>query len=329
MTTIDSNLSRRGLLAGSAAVAAYGLVGGYPARAKAPMQGVQAPSVYRFKLGAFEGTVISDGPIPIGDAKPEMFKGMSKEDIDRELAANFLSSSNVTLEQNALVINTGDKLVLFDTGVGISKAFGDKTGRLLSNLKAAGIDPKNVDAVVVTHAHPDHCWGLVDTDHALNFPNAQIYMTEADLKFWTDEGKRSIPMVGGFIDPTRATLLPHRERIVFVKDGQEILPGIHVIATPGHTVGHTSYMITSQGQSLFNTADIVHHHVLLVQNPKIEFGFDTDPKQGVATRIRMFEMLAAQKTMILAYHFPWPGIGHIAKRGDGFHYTPAPLQTVL
>lgn len=328
MTTIDSNLSRRGLLAGSAAVAAYGLLGG-PVHAKAPMQGVQAPSVYRFKLGAFEGTVISDGPIPIGDAKPEMFKGMSKEDIDRELAANFLSPSNVTLEQNALVINTGDKLVLFDTGVGVFKAFGDKTGRLLSNLKAAGIDPKDVDAVVVTHAHPDHCWGLTDTDHALNFPNAQIYMTEADLKFWTDEGKRSIPMVGGFIDPTRATLLPHRERIVFVKDGQEILPGIHVIATPGHTVGHTSYMITSQGQSLFNTADIVHHHVLLVQNPKIEFGFDTDPKQGVATRIRMFEMLAAQKTMILAYHFPWPGIGHIAKRGDGFHYTPAPLQTVL
>lgn len=329
MPTFDRTLSRRGLLTGTAAIAAYGLAGGYPALAKAPMQGAQAPSVYRFKLGAFEGTVISDGPLMLGEAKPDMFKGMTKDAIDRELTANFLAPSNVTLEQNALIINTGDKVVLFDTGVGAAKGFGDKAGRLLSNLKAAGIDPKDVDAVVITHAHPDHCWGLTDAANTHNFPNAQIYMTEADLKFWTDESKRSLPFVGTFIDPTRAALLPHRERMVFVKDGQEILPGIHVISTPGHTVGHTSYMITSQGQTLCNTADIAHHSVLVVQNPKIEFSFDTDPKQGSATRIRMFDMLAAQRTMILAYHFPWPGIGHISKRGDGFHYTPEPLQTVL
>jgi len=323
------HLSRRHLLKGSAVLAASGWLGG-AALAKAPMQGVQAPSVYRFKLGAFEGTVISDGPLSIGDAKPELFGGLTQQTIDGDLANNFLSPRNVTLEQNALVINTGDKLVLFDSGVGgQSKDFGDKAGRLLSNLKAAGIDPKDIDAVVITHAHPDHCWGLVGADRAFNFPNAQIYMTEADLQFWTDESKRSMPFVGGMIDPTRAVLLPLRERMVFVKDGQEILPGIHVLSTPGHTVGHTSYMITSQGESLCNTADIAHHHVLVVQNPKVEFGFDTDPKQGAATRIRMFDMLAAQRTMILAYHFPWPGIGHIAKRGDGFHYTPAPLSTAL
>lgn len=323
------NLSRRNLLKGSAVLAASGWIGG-TALAKAPIQGVQAPSVYRFKLGAFEGTVISDGPLSIGDAKPDLFGGLTQQTIDGDLAGSFLSPRNVTLEQNALVINTGDKLVLFDTGVGgQSKDFGDKAGRLLSNLKAAGIDPKDIDAVVITHAHPDHCWGLVSADQAFNFPNAQIYMTEADLNFWTDESKRSMPFVGGMIAPTRAVLLPLRERMVFVKDGQEILPGVHVLSTPGHTVGHTSYMITSQGESLCNTADIAHHHVLVVQNPKVEFGFDTDPKQGVSTRIRMFDMLAAQRTMILAYHFPWPGIGHIAKRGDGFHYTPAPLRTAL
>jgi glyoxylase-like metal-dependent hydrolase (beta-lactamase superfamily II) len=326
---IDQTLSRRGLLTGTAAVAAYGLLGGHPSFAKAPMQGVQVPAVYRFKLGAFEGTVISDGPLAIGEAKPEMFNGMTKEALDRELTANFLSPSNVVLEQNALIINTGDKVVLFDTGVGVSKAFGDKAGRLLSNLKAAGIDPKDVDAVVLTHAHPDHCWGLTGAGGAFSFPNAQIYMTEADLTFWTDEGKRSMPFFGGFIDPTRAALLPQRDRIVFVKDGQEILPGIHVLATPGHTVGHVSYMITSQGESLCNTGDIAHHYVLVVQNPKVEFAFDTDPKQGSATRIKMFDMLAAQRTRALTYHFPWPGIGYIAKRGDGFHYTPAPQQTAL
>lgn len=329
MPIIDQTLSRRGLLTGTAAVAAYGLLGGHRALAKAPMQGTQAPAVYRFKLGAFEATVISDGPLLIGEAKPEMFKGMTKEAIDRELGANFLSPSNVVMEQNTLLINTGDKLVLFDTGVGADKSFGGKSGRLLSNLKAANIDAKDIDAVVITHAHPDHCWQLIDANKAHNFPNAQIYIAEADLKFWTDEGNRSLPFFGGFIDPTRAALLPHRERMVFVKNEQEILPGIHALSTPGHTVGHTSYMITSNGESLFNTADLAHHHVLIMENPKTEFAFDSDPKQGAATRIRMFDMVAAQKTMILAYHFPWPGIGHVSKRGDGFRYTPAPQQTVL
>lgn len=328
MSNINQTISRRGLLSGAAALSAYGLIDRQAALAKAPMLGAQAPSVYRFKLGAFEGTVISDGPLAIGEAKPDMFGGMTKEEIDRELAANFLAS-NLTLEQNALVINTGDKLVLFDTGVGNAPGFGDKVGKLPANLKAAGIDSKDIDAVVLTHAHPDHCWGLMNGSNSHNFPNAQIYIAEADLKFWTDEGKRNLPFIGPMIDPTRAALLPLRDRMVFVKDGQEILPGIHAMATPGHTVGHTSYMITSQGESLFNTADIVHHHVLIVQNPKIEFAFDTDPKQGVATRIRTLDMLAAQKTRILAYHFPWPGIGHVAKRGEGFHYIAEPTKTVL
>jgi glyoxylase-like metal-dependent hydrolase (beta-lactamase superfamily II) len=154
-------------------------------------------------------------------------------------------------------------------------------------------------------------------------------MTQSDLEFWTDEGKKSVPLVGAFIDPTRAALLPNRDRIIFVKDGQEILPGIQAMAAPGHTVGHTVYMITSQGKTICNSADIVHHHVLIVENPKIEFGFDTDPKMGVATRIRIMDMLAAQRIPLVAYHFPWPGIGYIAKRGDGFHYTPSTLQMTL
>ena len=124
-------------------------------------------------------------------------------------------------------------------------------------------------------------------------------------------------------------MLPNRDRIVFVKDGQEFLPGIQAMAAPGHTVGHMVFMITSQGKTICNSADIAHHHVLIVENPKIEFAFDTDPKQGVATRIRILDMLAAQRIPLLAYHFPWPGIGYIAKRGDGFHYTPSTLQMTL
>jgi len=320
-------ISRREWLGGAAAAGALGL--GSPAFAKAPMLKTQVPAFYRFMHGNFELTVVSDGVLMIGEPKPETFGGVTKDVIDNTLRQNFLPTDNVALEQNVLVVNTGDKLVLFDAGTGTSKMFGDKAGRLLANLRAAGIDPKDVDAVVLTHAHGDHCWGLVDAAGARNFPNAQIYLTQSDLEFWTDEGKKSAPFIGAFIEPTRTALLPSRDRIVFVKDGQEILPGIQAIAAPGHTVGHTIFMITSQGKTICNLADVAHHHVLVVENPKIEFAFDTDGKQGAATRIRVFDLLAAQRIPFLAYHFPWPGIGYVAKRGDGFHYTPSIVQTAL
>lgn len=318
--------SRRELLVGAAAGA---LAMPRLAGAKAPMLNTQAPAYYRFRLGAFELTVVSDGPLGIGPPAPETFAGMTKDDIGRTLTDNFMPTDNVVLEQNALIVNTGDKLVLIDTGMGASKMFGDTPGKLLANLRAAGIDPKDIDAVALTHAHPDHCWGLVNAAGERSFPNAQIYMTQSDLEFWTDEGKKNIPAIAGMIDPMRAALLPNRDRIVFVKDGQEFLPGIQAMAAPGHTVGHTVFLITSQGKTICNSADIAHHHVLIVENPKIEFAFDTDPKQGVATRTRILDMLAAQRIPLLAYHFPWPGIGHVAKRGDGYRFIASSVQTTL
>jgi glyoxylase-like metal-dependent hydrolase (beta-lactamase superfamily II) len=322
----SSSLSRRALLAGVSACGLAGLAS--PAFAKAPMLNKLAPAYYRFKIGAFEATVVSDGPLALGEPKPEFFVGVTKEEMTRDLTDNFLPTDNVVLEQNALVLNTGSKLVLFDTGTGKAKMFGDKSGRLPSNLRAAGIDPKNIDTIILTHAHPDHCWGLMDAKKR-NFPNAQIYLSQADLDFFTDEGKRSIPFLGQLIDPTRAALLPNRDRIKFVKDGQEVVPGVQAMAAPGHTVGHTIYMVTSQNKTMCVTADLAHHSVLMMQHPKIEFGYDTDGKQGAATRIRVFDMLAAQRIPFLAYHFPWPGIGHVAKQGDSFRYVPTPQLTAL
>src|SRR4030095_7356394 len=116
------------------------------------------------------------------------------------LTENFLPTDKVKLEQNTLLLNTGDKLVLIDTGTGPQKLMGPDTGKFLANLKAAGIDPKDIDAVAITHAHPDHCWGLLGENATRNFANAQIYLAQSDLEFWTDEGKKSIPFVGGFID---------------------------------------------------------------------------------------------------------------------------------
>jgi glyoxylase-like metal-dependent hydrolase (beta-lactamase superfamily II) len=285
-----------------------------------------APAFYRFKVGELEATIVSDGPLPLGDAS-SVFKGATKPEIDKLLTENFASPDKFVAEQNALVVNNGERLVLIDTGVGSVTTFGPNTGRLLSNLRQSGIDPKDIDAVVITHAHVDHLGGLM-AGGTRAFPNAQIYMTQVDFDFWTDEGKLGSPLKD-FIQIARDSLLPNRDRIVFVKADQEFLPGMHMLSTPGHTVGHFSVVVSSGGQSLCNVADVVHHNVLAPQRPRVQFAFDTDPEQAVASRLRLFDMLATDRVPLLAYHFPWPGLGHLARSADAFRYVPMQLSTVL
>jgi glyoxylase-like metal-dependent hydrolase (beta-lactamase superfamily II) len=300
-----------------------------PAPASHPMANEQVPAAYRFKVGGFECTVVSDGPLRLGAATAELFKGYTQERIDAVLGANFLDRNNFQVEQNALVVNTGEKLVLIDTGMGFRKVYGPRSGRLLANLRAAGIDSASIDVVALSHAHPDHVWGLVGEDGKPNFPNAQIYITQADLEFWTDAGKLSDPALGRYIGPIRDTLLPLRERIVLLKDGQEVVPGMQALSTPGHTVGHTSFVIGSQGSSIVYIGDLGHQPLLQMENPRAEFARDTDPKQGVSSRLRVFDMVASGKIPIVAYHFPWPGVGHVAKNGDNYRYVAIEMQTVL
>ena len=324
--------TRRSMLSGSAAFAAAGLLGERSvasANAKALLTNTQAPAFYRFGLGTIEAVVVSDGPIgPLGEPSAT-FIGAPKEEIGNILADNFLVTNSMVFEQNALVVNTGGRLVLFDTGMGSTKVFGPHTGRLFASLKAAGISQDDIDAVVLTHAHPDHCWGLIGEDGKPSFLNAQVYMAEADFVFWTDQAKLSQETVKSMIEGARRSLGPNRDRIVFVKDGQEFLPGIQALAAPGHTVGHTMYMITSQGQTLCFTGDVALHHVLSVEKPQLAFVYDTDATQAVKTRLRTLDMLASQRLPFLAYHFPWPGIGHVARHQGGFRYIAMPMRMVL
>lgn len=319
--------SRRNLLAGASAGLAAGMAGfPAPSFAKAPMLNTQAPSFYRFKLGDLEATVVSDGPLPIGPAS-RVFRGPPPNELDKLITEHFLPTDNVVLDQNALVINTGERLVLFDTGMLSVKRPNAATGRLPASLQQASIDPKDIDAVVLTHPHIDHCGGMVTEDGARVFPNAQVYMQQIDLDFWMDDKRLGTPAEGSALT-ARKNLPPYRDRIVFIKDGQEILPGIHAIHTPGHTVGHTTYVISSGGKSIAFIGDIAHH-VILFEKPRIEVTFDTDPKQGAETRVKLFERLTAERIPILVYHMPWPGIGQLAKQGEGFRYVPTPMQFVL
>lgn len=331
----DHLISRRSLLvgAGAAAAAAYaGVPGGSPtAQAKAPFSKTQAPAFYRFNHGKMQMTVVSDGPLPLGDPSGA-FLGASKEELSQLLTDNFLPTTNAVLDQNVLVVNAGDRLLMIDTGMGTSTMFGPTTGKLLTNLKAAGIDPADIDGILATHAHSDHIWGIMNDNGQPNFPNAQIYISQADFDFWTDESKLSMTepaYMKPFVEGARKHLLPNRDRIVFFKDGEEFLPGITAISAPGHTVGHTVFMITSDGKPLAAIGDLTHHQVLLVERPRLEFAYDTDPKQSADTRVRILDMLATDRIPLLAYHFAWPGYGYVSKRGDGFRYHPSPVQWEL
>lgn len=326
-----TNPDRRTLLRGAAALGTAPLLMPGFARAAAPFLNRQAPAWYRFKFGDYEATVVSDGRLPLGKPVPA-FPASPPDEIIGLLQGAFLPPDAATLEQNALILNTGKQLILFDTGMGDSmgadsKMFGPTTGQLLTNMKAAGIDPAQIDVVILTHAHCDHCWALIDAEGKRVFPNARVVVSEADLKFWTDPANKKGPsFMPAFIDGATKNLNAYRDRMDMAVHEKEVAPGIIALSAPGHTVGHTIYAITSGNQTMINTGDLAHHHILLLKKPLWEFSFDTDPKLSAQSRLKALDRFATDRNLILSYHFPWPGLGHVVRAGDGFDWVPAGMD---
>lgn len=264
---------------------------------------------HRFRIGEMNATVVSDGPLTLGPPH-KVFRGPPAKAIADALTATGQATDALHVAQNCLVVDTPAGRALFDTGLGDEKPYGPDSGKLLASLAEAGIAPESIDAVVLTHAHSDHCWGTPA------FRNARIIMAEAELAYWTADPPLEThrPSLEGF----RRHILPLRDRIETVRDKQAFLPGVQAWATPGHTPGHLAFLFEG-GWCL--TGDAAWHDPLSYAFPEAQAAYDTDRAQGVQTRLRVLDRLAADRLRVIGYHHPWPGLGWVERGAGGFRFV--------
>jgi glyoxylase-like metal-dependent hydrolase (beta-lactamase superfamily II) len=275
---------------------------------------------YPFSVGAIKGCIISDGKLDLGSPE-KVFLGETRQSVEQALTSNFLPTEQIVVDQNILFFSLGNTNVLVETGVGSFTGFGQGAGKLVENLSAAGIEPAQIDAILCSHPHPDHVGGLCTADGQPTFPNASIYLAEHDFHYWTDETLLD-SWAAAAIRVARANLLPLRERLIFICDGEEFLPGVTAHFTPGHTAEHICFELRAGTDTLFLLGDLAHHAVLSLENPLLTFAADLEPATAAKTRTHVLSTLAAERTRVLGYHFPWPGLGHIAKQEAGFRFIP-------
>jgi glyoxylase-like metal-dependent hydrolase (beta-lactamase superfamily II) len=296
------------------------LLPAFPAAAKEAPAGTQVAGVYRLKVGSYEITVLNDGWLPI---ESKNYSG-DPAGAEKLLRAAFLPDATPT-PVNQWLINTGDKLILVDTGT--SNVFAPTLGRTLKSIAAAGVNPADIDAVVITHIHPDHAAGLLTTDKKVAFPNATVHVNGEEYAWWC-EGDIKVPdkkpFWKGFAEIGRTAFKPYADagKVQTFKDGTEIAPGVTAVTARGHTVGHTMVRVTSSGGDMLMWTDIVHNAALQFPEPDRSIAFDLDPPTAIATRKKVMDMTATDKIMVAGTHIAFPGIGHVAKAGTGYAWFP-------
>ena len=325
-----TELTRRRIVA-AAATAAAGALAPFapPVQAAAPLARTQAPSFYRCKVGEFEVTVVNDGaraiPLPA-----QFVRNVGNEQVLAAAEAAYMPKGSIIAPFNPIVVNTGAKLVLIDTGYG--PGLGPTVGLLPSTLAAAGFDPKAIDIVLISHMHGDHILGLKTPDGALAFPNAEIKVPAIDWAFWMNDDNMSRAPEGftktsfGF---NRKIFSNLADKVTRYEWGREVAPGITAVETSGHTPGHTSFVIASGSSQLFFQGDVTNVPDLFLRNPDWQVMFDHEPEKAVATRRRVYDMASADKLLVSGYHFPFPGLGYIEKSGSGYRLIPAAWNPVI
>lgn len=284
-----------------------------------------AVEFHRYKVGDIEMTVLSDGfrMVPLDN----YIINASKDEIAAALAAAGLPTDKVKNTFAPIVIATAGKRVLVDAGNGEAMAVQSKgeRGYLHESLAAAGLARDGIDTVVISHFHADHVNGLLTADGKPAFPNAEIKVPEVEWKFWMDDGEMSRASAG------RMTELFQNNRRVFDALGRkvtpyawdkEVAPGVTAVGTPGHSIGHTSYVVSSGGKQVYVQSDVTNVPYLFARHAGWQGFFDQDPAQAVATRKRVYDMLITDKLPVQGFHHPFPGLGRVERDGEGYRVVP-------
>src|SRR6201996_168354 len=331
-----TDLNRRDLLAGAAlAGAATALTSlGTPARASEPPAGAQAPGFYRYKVGSYECTSINDGArsFPLPDT---FVKNVAKPEALKAAEEAYMPAGMVTVPFNPQLINTGSKLILIDTGNGVANLEPTKgaVGRTLQNLAAAGVDPKSIDTVLLSHLHPDHTNGLRAADGSMAFPNAEIMVPSVEWAFWTSDENaakaQSNEMMKNYFANVKKTFAGIETKVTKYAGDKEVAPGITSISTPGHTPGHTSFAIASGNAKILIQSDVTNIPEFFLKNPDWHVVYDTDADLAQTTRHKFYDMAAAEKATVVGFHFAFPSIGHVEKNGTGYRLIPSAWNPVI
>lgn len=321
-----SDITRRTLLAGSTAAVGASAVSSFhfasPVKAAAPLSGKQASGFYRRKVGDIEVTHVYDG-IWMLDHAPTFVRNAEFADVQKALGDAFAPAGKVPIPFTPLVVNTGSKLVLIDTGTGARMS--PLAGTYMDNLTASGVDPKTVDVITISHFHGDHINGIRLKDETLAFPNAEIWVPAPEWAFWmNDENMNKAPEAarGAFMN-ARRVFKDLGERVKQFEPGKEIVAGVNSIAAHGHTPGHTAYAISSGGQTMLTIVDATNIPALFVRNPGWHAMFDAIPDMAEATRRKLLDMAVTDKLLTTGYHWTFPGASYVAKEGNGYRLVPA------
>ncbi|WP_101065882.1 MBL fold metallo-hydrolase [Roseovarius salinarum] len=303
------SLGRRALLGGAAALPLTAALPGL-LNAAAPMQGPATTRFKRFRLGAFEVTTLLAASRTVPDPHGIFGQNVSDEAFAEASRAARIPTDRAQFFFTPTVVNTGAELILFDTGLnadGITGALG-----------AAGYDPGQVDTVVITHMHPDHIGGLMKGG-APTFPNARYATGRVEYDAWA----------GMDSDGFDAKVRPLADRMAMLEDGDSVTGGINAMAAFGHTPGHMTFMLESEGRQMLIAADFANHYVWSLAHPDWQVKFDMDDEKAAATRRRLLDMLASEGMPFVGYHMPWPGTGYVERNGAGYAYTPTSYQLML
>lgn len=287
-----------------------------PALADAPQVATQVPGYYRMMVGEFEVTALFDGLFELDSS---LLTNARPEDVAALLATRLKTGPKLQTAVNAFLVNTGKHLVLIDTGA--ASAFGPTLGFIVPNLEAAGYTTDQVDLVLLTHLHADHVAGLLNTEGAPVFPNATVRAAQVEADFWLPAAalENADAASKPFFAAAQSTTAPYiaANKWQTFGDGTAILPGVTAQALPGHTPGHSGFLLESAGTRLLIWGDIIHNAATQFANPGIAIEFDVDQAQAVATRKATLATAAEQGLQVAGAHLPFPGIGRVRASAPG------------